>query len=1126
VNGAGEVVGEVGLSPDDYAGWVNWVNPLTGELMGIPRMSGEGRQGSPRFAEMTINAPKSLSIAAVLHEDVSDALDAAQADAVTEIRRFLGQHSVTRVGPRGKQEIVRVEQLETVAVIHRTSRFGDPHRHVHFQVGTRVWAAGKWRGLDTAALFKQQGAIRALGTAVLAAHPQLVAVLDAHGLTLDPVTGEVRELERFNTVMSKRAGQVRANLDRMLAEWDAAHPGVDPGPVARVKLVAAAWDHQRPAKRPDTLAHESGWLAELQAAGYTPGVAARVAQPAVFAVDDLSVQEIASRALDRCAAAASTWTVHTIREHVTRLITEHGVRATHEELREFIEAGTRLALDDCLSVLPPDVVAPEHVAHWTSLTVVRVETELRDLLTARVTSDLEQTVAQLVAGLAAERGLDVQQEAAAAGVASADPLVIVEGAAGAGKTTMLSVAVAAFEHLGRPARVLAPTKKAADVAAEELGIPADSVAKLVHANGWRWNRDGVWIRLAVGQADPDTGIVFDGPPAEMALASGERVVVDEAGMLDQDTALALLTVTAEARATVALVGDRAQLPAVGRGGVLDMAALLNGQTYDMATAHRFTDPEYADLSVKMRAGTNPALLFDRLTELGLIQVHGSKDDAHTAVTILRADAPGSAAVTVATNDEATALNERIRARRVEAGLVDDARTVTGMDGLPVGKGDLIQTRKNDAELRVANRQTWTVQHVEQDGTVWASEAGRGPGSGKGARKRQHTIKLPASYVRQHAHLAYAATAYGVQGTTVNTAHTVLSGGLDAAGVYVGMTRGRHQNVLHIVASSEDEAREQFVTALDRDRADRGLDAAIGQARAAVAGLVEDGPVKTVNAEKARLAKVIEQAEANAARWQHGADVLAHQQREHRAARAEQQAVGETADARLTQVRAETLTPLLTQALADGQETETAREAMSAATDAVGRASRFGRRGAGRAADASRDAYGEVASRVRRAWGSTPTPGANNRTWAEQVATQAAEATPSVAQARADAETARNTLRDLTTRQEQERDGFRVGVYGAQAQFGTPRVTAAQHAQDWRQQAEHARGELARIEAMPDPDAARYVEQRNTERAQADARREAEQAQQAERAAALRRASQWAARRRPEPPDRRGPSLGM
>ena len=149
--------------------------------MGSPRLPGEegsGKRGSPRFAEMVVNTPKSLSIAAALHPEVSDALDAAQADAVAEIRRFLGLHSVTRVGPRGRQEVVPVERLQTVAVVHKTSRAGDPHRHVHFQIGTRVWAAGRWRGLDTAALFKQQGAIRALGTAVLAAHPGLAEVLD------------------------------------------------------------------------------------------------------------------------------------------------------------------------------------------------------------------------------------------------------------------------------------------------------------------------------------------------------------------------------------------------------------------------------------------------------------------------------------------------------------------------------------------------------------------------------------------------------------------------------------------------------------------------------------------------------------------------------------------------------------------------------------------------------------------------------------------------------------------------------------------------------------------------------------------------------------------------------------
>ena len=385
VDGSGRVTGERSLSPVQYAGWVNWVDPITGESMGTPRQAGEARQGSPRFAEMVVNTPKSLSIAAALHPDVSAVLDAAQRDAVAEIRSWLGLHSVTRIGPRGQQEVVPVERLETVAISHKTSRAGDPHRHIHLQVGTRVWAGGAWRGLDTAALFRQQGTIRALGTAVLAAHPGLADVLDAHALTLDPVTGEVAELRPFNAVMSKRATQVARNLAVFEAHWEAAHPGQEPGPVISARLQAKAWDHERPNKKPPRLGSEAGWRRELDEAGYTPDLA-RAPRRVPIALDELRVQAVATRALDRCAAGASTWTVHDIAEHVTRIITEAGVRAEPGELRDLIAMTTRLAAEDCLSVLPPGAARPEHVAHLTNLRVVQIDAHLRDLLTERAAS--------------------------------------------------------------------------------------------------------------------------------------------------------------------------------------------------------------------------------------------------------------------------------------------------------------------------------------------------------------------------------------------------------------------------------------------------------------------------------------------------------------------------------------------------------------------------------------------------------------------------------------------------------------------------------------------------------------------------------------------------------------------
>ncbi len=102
-------------------------------------------------------------------------------------------------------------------------------------------------------------------------------------------------------------------------------------------------------------------------------------------------------------------------------------------------------------------------------------------------------------------------------MASTDPLVVVEGAAGAGKTTMLAAAIEAAAMQGRATRVVTPTKKAADVAHQELGVATDSVAKLVHEHGWRWNRDGVWTRLAVGDHDPETNAAYAGPAASARL---------------------------------------------------------------------------------------------------------------------------------------------------------------------------------------------------------------------------------------------------------------------------------------------------------------------------------------------------------------------------------------------------------------------------------------------------------------------------------------------------------------------------------------------------------------------------------------------------------------------------------
>jgi len=121
------------------------------------------------------------------------------------------------------------------------------------------------------------------------------------------------------------------------------------------------------------------------------------------------------------------------------------------------------------------------------------------------------------------------------------------------------------------------------------------------------------------------------------LHAGDLLLVDEAGMLDQDTARALLTIADEHRVRVALLGDRHQLPAVGRGGVLDLAHRWADPDacLSLDVVHRFTlqiqtapghsrtvpDSEYAALSAAMRSGADPGAVFDTLHTRGQVRIH-------------------------------------------------------------------------------------------------------------------------------------------------------------------------------------------------------------------------------------------------------------------------------------------------------------------------------------------------------------------------------------------------------------------------------------------------------------------------------------------------------------------------
>ena len=839
------------LSGQTYEAWVAGRHPDTGEPRGWLRTDAR----AVRFVEVVVNGPKSWSLAAALHPDVAAAYDAAQDRAAGQIIGWLAEHATTRVGPRGDQVQVPVEVLEAVTVRHYTSRAGDPHRHLHLQINARVYAAGKWRGLHTVGIRDFLAAINGIGHAAVACDPQFRATLAAHGYTLG-ADGEIRQLSDLVGPFSARAMQIGRNVDRYEREWTAAHPGESPGPALRRAWDARAWAEDRPDKVTPQAGEDltARWVGELATLGYRDRD--QPVELTTTPIGALDREGAAERVLARLAAGCSAWNAADVRGQVEQLIAAAGIVADPAVRIELAEDLTARALGRCVRLLDRDGV-PEHIRTLTCQQVLDVEAELTTRLADRATGpgvDLtDPDPTRPVDGLAPHGSeptwsvrliadahrLDAGQAAAVAALAGDRALVVIEGAAGAGKTTTLTAAARLLQTRGQRLMVVTPTLKAAQVAAAELGSAAGSAAWLVHQHGWRWTDDGTWTRLTAGQPDPVTGSAYTGPDKNAQLRPGDLLVVDEAGMLDQDTARALLTVADECGVRLALLGDRRQLAAVGRGGVLDLAAAHADPVavLTLDQVHRFTRPdatgqavldtEYAELTLAMRAGTDPAAVFDALVARGQLRLHSDAAALQGSLAAAAATAYAEGrpvAVVVDTREKAAQLNAAIRDQLVATGRVDETSWVNTRSGQRIGVGDRVATRRNDRNLAVANRDTWTVTAVDPHGNLTVIPAGPVPENvtpagvtPAGPAQRM----LLTDYVAEHVELAYATTAHGVQGDTVPTAHLVVSESTGAAAAYVGMTRGRQSNTAHLVAADLAEAREQWTAVFARDRADLG-----------------------------------------------------------------------------------------------------------------------------------------------------------------------------------------------------------------------------------------------------------------------------------------------------------------
>jgi ATP-dependent exoDNAse (exonuclease V) alpha subunit len=248
----------------------------------------------------------------------------------------------------------------------------------------------------------------------------------------------------------------------------------------------------------------------------------------------------------------------------------------------------------------------------------------------------------------------------------------------------------------------------------------------------------------------------------------------------------LARLVARARANrwrLVCVGDPAQLPAVGRGGMF--AHWCEGlPAHNLEEVRRFPHVWEADASLALRAGDpKAAAIYGEAGRLRTVHPATLADQVarqHDRLTERRR----TVAITTASAGTARAINVEIQQRR------DPTRSgpkVALADGTVAFAGDRIATRRNDPTLltttgaEVRNRHTWAITVVHRNGDLTVTDPDRG------------TVRLPAGYVARHVELGWATTGYGNQGITADAGIAVIEPSATRAGIYVGMTRGRRGN---------------------------------------------------------------------------------------------------------------------------------------------------------------------------------------------------------------------------------------------------------------------------------------------------------------------------------------------
>ncbi|HMM95054.1 MobF family relaxase [Phycicoccus sp.] len=811
------------------------------ELTGFVASASKPAQTPVAGYDLTFSPVKSVSaLWALAAPEVAREVEAAHEAAVRATIGLLEREvAFTRVGKGGIRQ-VPVTGLVAAAFDHRDSRAGDPDLHTHVVISNKVQTlpdeGAKWLTLDGRMVFKAK--VMASEHYNTRLEAELTERLGVRFTERPSSQGRrpVREIEGIDTRLLEQWSSRRSDITRrqhqLAASFQADH-GRAPTRIESLALAQQANLETRPNKHePRSLREQrEEWRTQADAVLGAGDNARSSAVTAVLAtvigrdVDgglkggrDETAEELARRVVDVLESSRSTWQVWHVQAEALRQARYAGIPlpSLDETVRDVVDrvtqglslpegAGRDLGEPEFLRRLDGASVYTVHGSRtYTSASILEAERRLLEAAERTNGYVIPEFFVDLAVrrGAAASAGLDTGQAELVSALATSGARVQVALApAGSGKTTAMATLAMAWRSGGGNVIGLAPTAVAADELGEAITTLAETVAKFLHTAA---------------------AAVSDGRVAAFPhIGPRTLVVIDEAGMVGTKDLAAVVDRVLEGGGSVRLVGDDQQLTAVAASGVFrDLAEQGSalGTTVRLTELHRFSDAEEAAATLGIRSGDSAAL--EHYLSKGRVHVGGAGAAVDQAFQAWRADlaAGRSSLLLAASRDTVRGLNELARGDRLGAWPVRPGREVVFADGTRARAGDVVITRHNDRSLRgrdgswVKNGDRWVVRGIDRNGDLHVARAGQQ------VRRLGPTLRLPADYVVQHVQLGYASTIHGAQGATVDTTHTVVTGAESRQGLYVALSRGRHEN--HLYLSDDEPAPDGFALELPVDHGPR------------------------------------------------------------------------------------------------------------------------------------------------------------------------------------------------------------------------------------------------------------------------------------------------------------------